>query len=73
MVTVPVKQFGLRFELGSLNGKLGHRKLEEVVDYLLGKIYFLKNGEGDHSLNKDESKSEKVTLEIICALLSQVF
>lgn len=38
MVTVPVKQLGLRFELGNLNGKLGCSKLEEVVDYLLGKL-----------------------------------
>lgn len=39
VVTVPVKQLGLRFELGNLNGKLGCSKLEEV-DYLLGKIFF---------------------------------
>lgn len=29
MVTVPVKQFGLRFELGNMNGKLGCSKLED--------------------------------------------
>lgn len=28
MVTVPVKQLGLRSELGNLNGKLGCSKLE---------------------------------------------
>lgn len=36
MVTVPVKQLGLRFELGNLNGKLGCSKLEDGFYYLLG-------------------------------------
>ena len=50
MVTVPVKQLGLRFELGNLNGKLGCGKLEDGFSYLLRKfvfvVIFLKEGEG---------------------------
>ena len=29
MVTVPVKQLGLRFQLGNVNGKLGCCKLKD--------------------------------------------
>lgn len=36
MVTVPVKQLGLRFELGNMNGKLDCSKLEDGFYYLVG-------------------------------------
>lgn len=41
VVTVPVKQLGLRFELGNLNGKLGCSKLEDGFSYLLGMFVFV--------------------------------
>lgn len=40
MVTVPVRQLGLRFELGNMNGKFGCSKLEDRFKYMLGRFAF---------------------------------